>query len=96
MERILNNEISVIELQPLFKGPIKLTDKAEELTFIYEESRYSVNLEKFGLVTVSGLEDIHLDFRMDKLSRVLSFVNYLTIKNATFTQIYCLRYNENK
>lgn len=43
-----------------------------------------------------GLDDIHLDFKMDKLNRILCFVNSLVIKNATYSKLYCIRYNEKK
>ena len=83
-------------MAPLFKGPIKLDDKAESMVFMWNDKKFTVGLEKFGLITVPNLSGMHLDFRMEKLNRVISFVNNCVIKNATFSPIYCIRYNEKK
>lgn len=97
------NEIILIErfnkpaeLSPLFKGPIKLNDKAEELVFVYKGKKYSVSLERFGLVHVQNLNEIHLDFRMEKLNRVICFMGNCVIKNDTIKPLYCVRYDKNK
>lgn len=64
------------------------------LQFRFKNKVYQTSVERFGYVCVPGLIDLHLEFQIDKLNRVICFVDRLTIKNSTSTKIYCMRYNE--
>lgn len=44
IERNINGADSTVDIAPLFKGPIKLTDKAESITFIYNGKKFTVGL----------------------------------------------------
>ena len=56
--------------------------------------RYSIALDKFGANRIPGKATFYIDFTVDKLNRVIKFVNGSLLKNKTSLPLYCLRYDQ--
>lgn len=81
-------------MPPLFKGPVRLNEKAEKIDFTLMKLRYSFPLDKFGVNRIPGKPGYYMDFSVDELNRVIKFVNGSLIKNSTGVPLYCLRYDK--
>lgn len=51
-------------------------------------------MQKFGYVSLPRLKDIHLEFNIEKLYKIICFVDRFTVKNSTNKVLYCIRYND--
>lgn len=53
-------------------------------------------MEKFGTCIIPKVKEMHLEFRIDQLNRIISFVDRFVIKNFTNLKLFCVRFNEKR
>ena len=86
----------MFKLDPLFNGPLKLGENATSIKFTYREKQFDVSLEQYGTIRIPKVNTLHLQFKINKLNRIITFVAPTVIRNLTKSPLYCVRYNENK
>jgi hypothetical protein len=56
IHRKINDKVCDIDVNPMFKGQLKMADKGEMLNFTYKGKKYEVSMEKFGDCVMPGVE----------------------------------------
>jgi hypothetical protein len=94
--RDVQNAENEIKIPSRFSGPIKLADNYEDnhkIRFILGNKKLSMGLEHNGLVSIPGQKNYYVEFKVEKLNRIIRFIGQRVLMNCTTSKLYCAIYN---
>ena len=97
VHRMIEGKEDLFKVPSKFYGTVRLSDNVndvENLKFTFFDKLFNISLEHYGIVRIPGMKNYYVEFKIDKLNRIVRFIGAMVIKNCTSSGLYLAIYNQ--